>query len=183
MLPQSIYLSRWYPADFYDLLNSIAIEVGELGRVDEAQRIIDRVLSTPFAKNCPHWLDTKVELASKRQLVFAPFTIALGAPDASQSQNEVEAQSEALDLHEGLQASQSEECKPAIVVRRARTCYSIASWLVTRFDIQPGRNTPRLSSSIGSLLETFQPIYADRGYAISPPARAPPTRLRDSKTL
>ncbi|MGH9830114.1 MAG: tetratricopeptide repeat protein, partial [Blastocatellia bacterium] len=90
LVPQTLYLGRWYPADVYDLLNSIAIELGELGRVDEAARIIDRVLRTPFAKNCPHWLDTKIELAKKRPLIFPPFTIAIGAP-AAPPQRESEA--------------------------------------------------------------------------------------------
>ncbi|MGH9762770.1 MAG: hypothetical protein ACREAC_18260, partial [Blastocatellia bacterium] len=74
LLPQTLYLSRWYPTDLYDHLNSMAIELGELGRVDEAIQIIDQVLRTPLANNFPQWLDTKVELASKRQLLFPAFT-------------------------------------------------------------------------------------------------------------
>ena len=78
-LPIAQAIFYWYPANLYDHLNSIAIELGELGRVEEASRLIDQVLCSPFARNSPHWLDTKLELASKPRRVFAPFAMALGA--------------------------------------------------------------------------------------------------------
>ncbi|MGH9823302.1 MAG: hypothetical protein ACREDR_08635 [Blastocatellia bacterium] len=199
LLPQNLYVGRWYPADFYDHLNSIAIEMGELGRVDEATRIINRVLRTQFAKNCPQWLDTKIELANKRRLAFPPFTMAVGAPAEPRPQNDVETQAKVPDLRQRAQAdSQAEvatECRPdidnaahlirsrsqkskrAVAVCSARTPNSVAISLATPFAIQAiaiqtGRNTPGLA---------FQATYADRGYAVSPPARAPPARLRNSK--
>ncbi|MGH9761745.1 MAG: tetratricopeptide repeat protein [Blastocatellia bacterium] len=79
LVPVMRFLGDSYPADLYDHFNSIAIELGELGRVEEANRLIDQVLCSPFAKNSPHWLDTKLELASKPRRVFAPFVMALGA--------------------------------------------------------------------------------------------------------
>ncbi|MGH9760725.1 MAG: hypothetical protein ACREAC_07770, partial [Blastocatellia bacterium] len=80
LLPTSRALGSWYPADFYNHLNSVAMEMGEAGRTDEADRLIEIVLRSSFAPRYPEWHDTKLEIATKPRLIFAPFTMALGSP-------------------------------------------------------------------------------------------------------
>ncbi|MGH9761457.1 MAG: hypothetical protein ACREAC_11565, partial [Blastocatellia bacterium] len=162
----------------------------------EAKRIIDFVLRSPLAKNRPQWHDTKLELAIKPRLAFSPFVMALGSPVQHRLQNELEAEPNASERDKDAQtdsqakaatecepyrvsaahviSSQSQELRRAVVVCSARTKDSTITPRATQFAIQPGKNVPRLS---------FQPIYADRGYAVSPPARAPPARLRNLQTL
>ena len=50
MLPFVQAISRWYPDLFCGYLNSLAIELGEVGRLEEARRVSDRALASPYAK-------------------------------------------------------------------------------------------------------------------------------------
>ena len=183
LLPQTLYLGRWFPADLYDLLNSIAIEKGELGCVEEATRIIDRVLRTPFAKNYPQWLDTKIELATKQRLVFAPFTMALGAPTAP-------LRTEPEPLTEPQERA-AEFLPIAPTEPHADSALSVADMPCRRAKIAVIRLTGReqhdvsvISAKRACALMKLQPILVrgEQGYAVSPPARAPPANSRNPCT-
>jgi tetratricopeptide (TPR) repeat protein len=47
---------------YFDLLNSYAVELGEVGRKDEARNIIRHVVASPFALAYPEWQETAQEL-------------------------------------------------------------------------------------------------------------------------
>lgn len=47
---------------YFDLLNSYAVELGEVGRKDEARNIIQVVLASPFAHAYPEWQQTAADL-------------------------------------------------------------------------------------------------------------------------
>ncbi len=47
--------------------NSLAVELGELGRVAEAEAAIAVALNSPYAAIYPEWTETRDELAAKRQ--------------------------------------------------------------------------------------------------------------------
>ena len=54
---------KYAPAHVYfDLLNSYAVELGEVGRKDEARNIMRLVLASPFAFAYPEWRETAEEL-------------------------------------------------------------------------------------------------------------------------
>jgi tetratricopeptide (TPR) repeat protein len=55
------------PHLYYDYLNSLAVEYGELGRLQEAERASRVALSSPFAGAYPEWLETFDDITSKRQ--------------------------------------------------------------------------------------------------------------------
>jgi hypothetical protein len=55
-------LSRTYPTLYYDYLNSLAVELGELRKFPEARAAIAIALSSPFAAVYPNWRDTKREI-------------------------------------------------------------------------------------------------------------------------
>jgi tetratricopeptide (TPR) repeat protein len=63
---------KYAPAHIYfDLLNSYAVELGEVGRMQEARHIARTVLASPFAFAYPEWRATAEELkAANRSSVF-----------------------------------------------------------------------------------------------------------------
>jgi hypothetical protein len=52
------------PLVYYDVLNSYAIELGEIGRKYEARNIIRHVIASPLAFAYPEWRETAEELQS-----------------------------------------------------------------------------------------------------------------------
>jgi hypothetical protein len=62
---------RYAPAHIcFDILNSYAVELGEVGRKDEARNIMRVVLASPFAHAYPEWRETAQELnPSRRSMV------------------------------------------------------------------------------------------------------------------
>lgn len=60
-------LGKYVPAHIYfDLLNSYAVELGEVGRKDEARNIIRAVLASPLAPAYPEWRETAEALRPPR---------------------------------------------------------------------------------------------------------------------
>ncbi|MGH9759269.1 MAG: hypothetical protein ACREAC_00350, partial [Blastocatellia bacterium] len=174
LLPAMRALGIFYPVDLLSHLNSLAIELGEVGKVDEANRVIDYVLSTPFAKNQPEWHDTKLELATKPRLVFPPFTMALGASSEPEQQSTPKRLAESATESGAATDGRSDRAQSAERVQRA----------AQQFRSNETRQLPlpvpmaRVSSTAACAPwagRAFQNIDLS-GYAIAPPARAPPTR-------
>jgi hypothetical protein len=57
--------SLQYPSLWYDYLNSFAVELGEIGRLEEARNLSRIVLATPYASAYPEWQETGKDLALK----------------------------------------------------------------------------------------------------------------------
>jgi tetratricopeptide (TPR) repeat protein len=51
------------PIAHYQYLNSLAVELGEVGRLEEAQNISKIVLASPYIKAYPEWRETEQDLA------------------------------------------------------------------------------------------------------------------------
>jgi len=63
---------RYAPAHiYYDLLNSYAVELGQVGRKDEARNIMRHVLASPFIRAYPEWRETAEELSPLRRSFVA----------------------------------------------------------------------------------------------------------------
>jgi tetratricopeptide (TPR) repeat protein len=58
--------SRYYPSAYYEYLNSVAVELGEVGRIAEAKRLCSITLASPYAAAYPGWTETKRELDSNQ---------------------------------------------------------------------------------------------------------------------
>lgn len=54
-----------YPPIYYNYLNSLAVEMIEVERIEEAQSISRIVLATPYASAYPEWRETRNDLALK----------------------------------------------------------------------------------------------------------------------
>jgi hypothetical protein len=63
-LPLARMINRDTPL-YYDYLNSFAVELNDSGRTEEARKVINLVLSTPYVKHYPNWLDTENDIHRK----------------------------------------------------------------------------------------------------------------------
>jgi len=59
-------VGKSYPAFYYDYLNSLAVELGEVGRITEAETAINIALASSFASAYPQWSETREEIEQKR---------------------------------------------------------------------------------------------------------------------
>jgi len=69
-------LIKYAPAHIYfDILNSYAVELGEVGRIYEARNISQLVIHSPFAFAYPEWQDTANDLKGLNRsfVAFKPF--------------------------------------------------------------------------------------------------------------
>jgi tetratricopeptide (TPR) repeat protein len=77
-IAQSIRSAR--PHVYLSYLNSLAVELGAVGRLEEAERASSIVLRSPLAAAYPEWHETKEELATLRGLQASRSHIAFGHP-------------------------------------------------------------------------------------------------------
>jgi hypothetical protein len=63
LFPLTRVLAREQPYLFYEHLNSLAVELGEMGRIEEAGNICKVVLASPYAFAYPEWRETGQEIA------------------------------------------------------------------------------------------------------------------------
>jgi tetratricopeptide (TPR) repeat protein len=59
--------SAFYPHSYYDYLNSLAFEMAEVGRLDEARQVSQTVLASPLARLYPECHETRAEIELRRQ--------------------------------------------------------------------------------------------------------------------
>ena len=62
LLPLARALGRWQPYSYYEHLNSLAVELMETGRLEEAGNASQIVLASPFAGAYPEWRETREEI-------------------------------------------------------------------------------------------------------------------------
>jgi tetratricopeptide (TPR) repeat protein len=59
-------IGKYYPAQYYNFLNSLAVELSEAGRIAEAKAAINIALASPYASVYPGWFETCDEIEQKR---------------------------------------------------------------------------------------------------------------------
>lgn len=67
MVPLTKAVGSIHPPVYYDYLNSLAVELGEMGRLEEAAYASRIVVSSPFAIAYPEWRQTFDEIAFKQK--------------------------------------------------------------------------------------------------------------------
>lgn len=65
MFPLVRSISRWHPDLFCSYLNSYAVELGEVGRIEEALCVADKALASPYAQIHRVFQETRDELVMK----------------------------------------------------------------------------------------------------------------------
>ncbi|HXG94048.1 MAG TPA: hypothetical protein VNN73_17020 [Blastocatellia bacterium] len=95
-------IAKHYPVLYYNYLNSLAVELGEVGRIAEAEAALSIALASPFASAYPEWIETRNEIAAKRQTA-SPSTVAFNrAPEtdlSAQAEPQRNAKSKAIALY------------------------------------------------------------------------------------
>jgi hypothetical protein len=71
-------IAKHCPVFYYEFLNSYAVELGEVGRINEAQNVCAITLASSFAAAYPEFAQTRDELAAKRTAA-TPSIIAVPA--------------------------------------------------------------------------------------------------------
>jgi tetratricopeptide (TPR) repeat protein len=151
-----------HPHTYYDYLNSLAVEMGETGRFEEALNASQIALSSPFGNSYFEWRETQAEIikkarSSSRSVVAAGQidTPAAQAQVNPPTQNVVNLPAPQQPLGEGLTKYESP------LPQRAR---------VLKF-----RDYIKLAREVN---------YAAEGSAsLQAPARSPGTRLEDLKRM
>ena len=64
-------IKHMQPHTYFDFLNSYAVELGEVGRMDEAENVSRVTIASPFAPYYPEWQSTYSEIRSTRKPRFA----------------------------------------------------------------------------------------------------------------
>jgi len=94
LFPLARALGRWRPYLYYDYVNSLAVELMEVGRLEEARNAAKIVLASPFAGAFPQWRETSddIELRGRRA---CPSVVAFhrANPDAALNRETLEADS------------------------------------------------------------------------------------------
>jgi tetratricopeptide (TPR) repeat protein len=73
------------PFYFYAYCNALAVGLGELGRIGEAEATLELALASPYASAYPEWSETRQELEAKRTAV-TPSVVAINrTPEAPPS--------------------------------------------------------------------------------------------------
>ena len=72
-------ISRYFPVLYYELLNSLAVELCEVGRLAEAEAALSIPLSSSYAAAYPEWAETSVEILAKRTAA-TPSVVAINRP-------------------------------------------------------------------------------------------------------
>jgi len=91
LFPAIQAIRKYYPATYYNFLNSYAVELGEVGRISEAQNVCDITLASPFAAAYPEFAQTHDELAARRTAATSSIIAVPAAPEIiSSAQAQVE---------------------------------------------------------------------------------------------
>ncbi|HST20240.1 MAG TPA: hypothetical protein VLR90_03950 [Blastocatellia bacterium] len=65
LFPLLLSMSRWYPDLFCNYMNSYAVELGEVGRLEEALRVCEKALASPYARIYRVVQETRDEIVMK----------------------------------------------------------------------------------------------------------------------
>jgi tetratricopeptide (TPR) repeat protein len=65
MFPLARMASLRQPYAYYDYLNTLAVELGEMGRLEQARRASEIAIASPFTRAYPEWRETFQDIEAK----------------------------------------------------------------------------------------------------------------------
>lgn len=141
--------SSLQPYAYYDYLNALAVELGEVGRLEQAHRASDIAVSSPFASAYPEWRETFDEIALKqrrrsRSVVAVPECISAihkapeRAADAERSKQHTSKTANLVWLTARPPAA-SAECQPKGSAARV---LDFQRWKNTLRSVNPAHSSP-----------------------------------------
>jgi tetratricopeptide (TPR) repeat protein len=156
------------PLHFYAYHNSLAVELAEVGRFDEAQAASDIAMSASFASAYPEWAETREEIAQKRDSKWSNLPASpepLLATELNSDSNR-DSQTAADSKIETEAVPQAQQVR-AVKYRRAVTSY----FLIPKYNFQiPSDGISARSAAVN--LKYAQSILERLGESIRP--RSPP---------
>jgi hypothetical protein len=97
--PVARHFARLNPRMYFDLLNSLAVEYAECGRIEEAEAAIRPVIVSPLARSIEEYRQTAAEIAEQRSSkAITTVTIPPDAPDEPEERPRTLIPSEPLTL-------------------------------------------------------------------------------------
>src|SRR5262249_22603542 len=124
-LPVARFLSRWQPSVYYEHLNSLAVELAEVGRLEEAQRCIAIPLGSSVARFSKDWLDTEADIKARiKKASRSKVSIGVASAEAA-PQEETATAGANPDLQHSL------NCARVIDIRAWRSGGSISERLMS----------------------------------------------------
>jgi hypothetical protein len=81
LYPLARTVAPFHPHQYFDYLNSLAVELGVAGRLEEAARICNLVVVSPFSQANPEWSETRDEIAQRGRRASRSF-VSLPAASA-----------------------------------------------------------------------------------------------------
>jgi len=90
LFPLVSVIAKRYPPLYYSFLNSLAIELGEVGRIQEAKAVCEIAFKSPFAAVYPEFAQTRDELEAKRTCA-TPSVVAVSVASLPKAQPEPQA--------------------------------------------------------------------------------------------
>jgi hypothetical protein len=182
-------IRRDYPADYLEYLNSLAVELGELGRIQEALSVLAIPLASSVAERFPNWLDTKREIAEldARGANSPPLVFAIGSVVGPAIQLECEARAEVSNARPEAvpETVRVQEAEPlaqpnpahsrAIATSRKREAIPLAAIPLVKLTTGRARPPAGTSAKCSILRCRPRPAHAFWRYIRGKPARAPPT--------
>jgi tetratricopeptide (TPR) repeat protein len=73
-------VGKWQPSLLHAHLNSLAVELGEIGRIEEAIRYSELAMASPYAHAYPEWRETRDELVRKSRPASRAFVAGSKLP-------------------------------------------------------------------------------------------------------
>jgi tetratricopeptide (TPR) repeat protein len=118
LFPLARALGPWRPYLYYDYVNSLAVELMEVGRLEEARNASKIALASPFAGAYPQWRETSDDIELRgRRASRSVVAFHRANPDAALNRETPEAdgllRAPVPDLSDGLAAKPSPSSPPA----------------------------------------------------------------------
>jgi hypothetical protein len=147
------------PDVYYNCLNSLAVELGEVGRVQEAKHISNLVLTCPFLDAYPEWCGTAEELAEKarsksRSVVAMPSKQTVSeqpeaervefdfAPDKSSSETKPSREPASVLLFPRRNGHQPKTTRPAAITRSEYDRWTVSQKRAMLLAVAHDEDTP-----------------------------------------
>jgi hypothetical protein len=125
MLPLAHKMRRIHPQVYFDYLNSLAVELGEAGRLEQARNVCRIVLESPYACAYPEWRETGKELEIRAEP--ARRSKVVGVNQSARSDSKAVSNVVAMPAREMYGGNLSAVREEAGKRRRARV-YSYLEW-------------------------------------------------------
>jgi hypothetical protein len=91
LFPLALHVRSSQPYVYYDYMNGLAVELCEVGRLEEARNISQIVLASPFAPAYPEWRETTNEIVLRGRLASRSVVASYQWTSESESQTTSEA--------------------------------------------------------------------------------------------